>query len=558
MKRIACIIGVLALAMIVVAGAVFASSTPETKVAALARCNTYTFDSTKSYDPNNEKISIMWDLGDGTTSTDRIVTHTYEKAGDYTVTLTVKDTSGLKCDTAVTTQKVKINVPPVPSFTAAEAVCVGDTVTFDASATTDDTPGALTYAWDFGDGSTGEGKIVTHTYAKGGRYAARLTADDNAGTQCSVASVSKMVSVNGAPTVDAGPDIATCLKCCNKYTVKLCATGSDPDGDVLTYTWDFGDGTTGKGKCISHTYPKGGSYVARVTVDDGRGSPCSVASDTVNVRMNSQPKAVAGPDIVGCVGDAIAFDASASNDPDGDALKYMWDFGDGTTGEGMNASHVYQTGGSHKVGLTVDDGQGTECSKSSSGLKVTLNSPPVAMLAAVDAACAGTKINFDASGSKDPDNDTLKYTWDFGDGTVVEDGAKVSHLYKQGGSYMVKVTVDDRKGTPCSTAIATTPVKLNTPPVADAGPNTVCCMGETSVFDGSKSNDADGDRLTYRWDFGDGETADTAKATHVYKKGGVYRVSLTVDDNSGTPCSRSTSGFTAQVNETPVAVIDVR
>ena len=152
---------------------------------AVVQCDKFTFDATASYDPNNEKLSYLWDFGDGTTSTEPVVTHVYDKAGQYTVTLTVKDTSGLPCDTGVKTQVINVNKTPVPSFIGPESVCSGDTVTFDASATTDDNTENLTYAWDFGDGTTGEGKVVSKTYEKGGTYNVRLTANDNAGTPCS-------------------------------------------------------------------------------------------------------------------------------------------------------------------------------------------------------------------------------------------------------------------------------------------------------------------------------------------------------------------------------------
>jgi PKD repeat protein len=101
-------------------------------------------------------------------------------------------------------------------------------------------------------------------------------------------------------------------------------------------------------------------------------------------------------------------------------------------------------------------------------------------------------------------------------------------------------------------------VRINTPPVADAGPNHVCCLETVSEFDGSQSYDADGDNLTYTWDFGDGATGDGAKVTHVYKTIGKYLVTLTVNDNSGTSCDTATDSFTAVVNATPTSIIKVR
>ncbi|MCP4412087.1 MAG: PKD domain-containing protein, partial [Gammaproteobacteria bacterium] len=106
--------------------------------------------------------------------------------------------------------------------------------------------------------------------------------------------------------------------------------------------------------------------------------------------------------------------------------------------------------------------------------------------------------------------------------------------------------------------LAGTNVKVNTPPVADAGPNHVCCLETVSEFDGSKSFDADGDNLTYTWDFGDGNTGEGAQVTHVYTTIGKFVVTLTVNDNSGTRCDTATDSFTAVVNATPTSVIKIR
>ncbi len=523
------------------------------------KCNKFTFDATSSYDPNNEKLSFLWDFGDGTTSTEPVVTHIYEKGGQYNVTLTVQDSSGLTCDTSTTTQLVKVNTPPEPAFSAPESSCVGDEITFDASATKDDSPGNLSYAWDFGDGTSGEGKRVNKIFEKGGTYKVRLTVNDNAGTACSIETIQKMISINSSPIADAGEDMDLCLPAGQEYKITFDGSRSkDPDGDKLEYNWDFGDGVMGNAEKVTHVYKKGGSYTVVLSVNDGSESPCSSASDVIKVKLNKQPIAVAGENITVCVGTEIALDGSASKDPDGDALSYKWSFGDGMSAEGAKVKHSYAKSGSYRPVLEVDDGQGTKCSVATDSLSVFVNSGPTASLAKAEAACVGSRMDFDASNSSDPDNDGLRYSWDFGDGVTSEGGSKASHTYQKGGTYSVRVTVDDKRQTPCSIDSATTKVYVNTPPVANAGPNLVCCADEESDFDGSASSDADGDTLKYMWDFGDGDTAEGVKVKHVYKKGGNYRVVLRVEDNSGTHCNSSSSSFTARVNEQPVPVIKIK
>ena len=516
-------------------------------------CNKFTFDATQSYDPNNEELTYMWDFGDGTTSDKPVVTHVYEKAGEYKVTLTVKDNSGMKCDTSSTSQVVKVNTAPVVNFSAPAKVCANGEIQLDASATTDDTPDKLVYKWDLGDGTSAEGVKVTKAYKTGGKYRIKLTVDDNAGTACSVVSQEKTIIVNSAPTVNAGSDIEKCLSMSQDYKVSFNADGKDPDGDALKYTWDFGDGSTATGKSVTHTYAKGGSYTAKVTVDDGAGSACSIATSSAKVKLNKRPIADAGADQHACVGEEVAFDGSGSRAEGSDAT-YRWDFGDGNKGEGINATHAYKTGGKYQVKLVVDDGKGTGCSTAEDTAVALVNTKPTAVLADIQKTSVGKQVVFDASGSSDSDGDPLKYSWDFGNGVTKTGGVRETYIYQEGGKYEANVTVNDGRGSSCSSDSKVAEVIVNTPPVADAGPNLVCCIGTENVFDASFSKDADGDALSYAWDFGDGETAEGVKVKHTYNKSGNYTVTLKVSDGT----TVSTDTFSAKVNESPVSVIKVK
>jgi len=565
-KWVLCILAVVA--VLVVANFVFAdegavvSCPPKAKSNTCPvgpQCNEFTFDGTASYQPNREKLSYLWDFGDGTTSTEPVVTHKYQKSGKYTVSLTVKDASGLPCDTGATSQVVTVNMPPEPAFKAIESACAGDTVTFDASATSDDAPGKLTYAWDFGDSTKGEGKVVTKSYQRGGNYTVRLIVDDNEGSACSIASTEKRIAINANPVADAGNDLDLCFSPTQEMSVMLNAGNSrDPEGDKLSYNWDLGDGTKADGQTISHIYKRAGTYTAKVVVDDGRGTACSSGVDTVTIKLNKKPLAVAGKDAAICLGETVNFDGSASQAPEGSKLSYAWDFGDGSKGEGVKTSHTYEKEGNYKALLTVDDGKASRCSVSSSALNVSVNAAPEACLTNIPTACIGQSVTFDACCSKGKKGcgSCMNYTWDFGDGTTATTRCcSTTHAYSEGGTYTVTVKVDDGKGTPCSVDTATSSIKINTRPVAKLGADLACCQGIESTFDGSGSSDADGDSLTYLWDFGDGTTAEGVKVTHAYAKGGSYKVTLTVNDNSGTSCNTSAASMKVSVKGEPVAKI---
>jgi len=530
------------------------------KVVPELKCNKFTFDATSSYDVDKQKLSFLWDFGDGETSTEPVVTHIYEKGGEYTVTLTVTDDSGLPCDSAITSQKVYVNTPPVASFSAPELVCEGSTITLDASATRDDTPDKLTYMWNLGDGNRAEGKRVTHEYKKGGEYTITLTVDDNSGTACDLDSVQKQIRVNTAPVAVAGKDITMCLKSLDEdYVITLDGSASrDADGDALSYSWNLGDGSMAQGKKVTHTYAKSGVYKVTLTVDDGSGLACSSDSDNLTVNLNKPPVAVAGSDKKVCTGEIASFDGTSSRTEAGETLSYNWSFGDGEKATGARVTHTYNKGGKYTVVLTVDDGRNTPCSTSTDVIYAHVNGRPSADLEEVKNTCVGKKISFDASGSKDPDGDSLAYMWNFGDGTKEKGSSRMTHAYERGGNYNVSVTVDDGKDSPCSTSSDAISLKVNTPPSAAMKISKACCVDMEQKFDATSSSDPDGDSLTYAWDFGDGTTAQGARVTHTYTKPGTYKVILTVGDGSGTECSIDVAIDYIVVNAKPVPVIKIR
>lgn len=287
--------------------------------------------------------------------------------------------------------------------------------------------------------------------------------------------------------------------------------------------------------------------------------PCATSSDSITVTLNKQPAAVAGEDVLTDVASEISFDGSRSSSEDNVDLEYTWDFGDGTPKErGARVTHAYNKGGRYVVLLTVDDGKGKKCSSATDSLNVNVNTQPDAKLGAVKTVCVNSEVFFDASASRDPDENPLKYTWDFGDWTVVEGSSKTSHIYKEGGEYAVTVTVDDGVGTPSSKDSESIKVRVNRLPVADAGPNLVCCVNKVSEFDASASYDPDGNTLTYIWDFGDGTSARGKKTSHKYTKIGKYKVVLTVKDDSGTTCDTAVDSFEASVSDKPVSIMEVR
>lgn len=347
-------------------------------------CNTFTFDASSSYDPDKDLLTCQWNFGDGTSADGVRVTHTYDTPGDYQVTLKVTDTSGRVCGTSQAEQVVHVNLPPKAVLDApAGTMCAGAVASFSAAKSSGNPLSGrpMVYRWDFGDGTTGEGLGATHAYAKGGSYMVQLVVDDGRGTACSTDRAGALVRVNTPPVARANDAITMCAPAAAPLAVSLNAIESnDPDRDALTYRWDFGDGSTGEGLRAPHVYQRGGRYTATLTVDDGTGSTCSTAATTVPIHLNRGPQAVIGPAAGGCVGETMTLDAGRSSDPDGDALAYQWQLGEGKTAQGATAQFSPSTHGKFPVKLTVDDGSGMACAAASAETVVNVNAPPVARM----------------------------------------------------------------------------------------------------------------------------------------------------------------------------------
>jgi PKD repeat protein len=346
-------------------------------------CNTFEFDASASYDSDNEALTYRWDFGDGTTGEGIRARHTYATPGEYRVVLAVKDSSGTDCCESQAEQVLQVNVPPTAVLQAPASACVGSGIRLSATQSTGSQGASLSYRWDFGDGTTAEGMAVMHTYARGGTYHVKLLVDDNQGTSCSVSLATSSIRVNAPPIAMANDGITMCVDDPEQpLQATFSAAGSnDPDYDALSYRWDFGDGTMAEGSRVSHIYQRTGRYTAILAVDDGSGTTCSIATASVPVHLNRAPIAVAGPDIAGCPGEAMMFNAIGSSDPDGDLLTYQWDFGDDQIGKGSMVDHRYATSGNYQVTVTVDDGSGLTCGTSVAEFIADINTPPAAKMA---------------------------------------------------------------------------------------------------------------------------------------------------------------------------------
>jgi len=144
-------------------------------------------------------------------------------------------------------------------------------VTFSGSGSSDPDGTISNYSWSFGDGSGANGMVVDHTYTSAGQYTAVLTVTDNEGaTDTATVVITVAAAANQAPTADIS---AVPVNSASLLTMSFDASGSsDPDGSIVNYDWNFGDGNSGSGMTVSHEYTTAGQYTALLTVTDNDGA----------------------------------------------------------------------------------------------------------------------------------------------------------------------------------------------------------------------------------------------------------------------------------------------
>ncbi|MCF7875731.1 PKD domain-containing protein [Candidatus Bipolaricaulota bacterium] len=232
-------------------------------------------------------------------------------------------------------------------------------VTLDASNSADEDGIVDNFSWEFGDGTTGGGRIVEHTFSSPGEYTITLTVTDNDGA---TAEATNTVTVEESPPtakITAEPQEGEAPV---NVTFDL-SNSSDPDGVIEEYSLEFGDGETTSGtdllNVIEHEYSTDGEYEVTLEVTDDNGLS-STTTKTINVQKpppeNKLPSASISVDSQsGTAPLTVNFSAGDSSDPDGELVGYVWQFGDGESSSGENVSHKYDSAGNFTAKLTVTD-----------------------------------------------------------------------------------------------------------------------------------------------------------------------------------------------------------
>jgi len=311
-------------------------------------------------------------------------------------------------------------------------------ITFNSAVSYTGTKG-LTYAWTFGDGTGSSAQRPSHTYTMAGNYTVTLTVTDSDGI--SDADSIFMDVLNVRPIADAGGDKTVS----EGTTVTFDGSNSwDTSSDLplLTYEWDFGDGTattaSKDNKVLTHTYAEAGVFVVRLVVRDDDWTESNFALlESQLITVNGSATGNGTVTFTYITGGTS--DSNGTSDDNMTARDIYWDFGDGSYAQGANVTHTYAEDGVYIATLIITDAFGA---MSVHHILVTvLNSPPTADAGSDVSGYEDETLTFTGGGS-DPGGGPMTYSWAFGDGDVAT-GQNVTHSYPKQGTYTVTLTVMD-------------------------------------------------------------------------------------------------------------------
>ncbi|MAG91043.1 hypothetical protein CMO83_00025 [Candidatus Woesearchaeota archaeon] len=435
------------------------------------------------FDPDGDSVSISINWGDGSTTTggSSSASHTYNSAGTFFVTITATDSKGAVTQRSCGSILVKSTPPPnnppvINSCSSPSTIGVGNTAVISYSVTDPDgNPVTIRIDWGDGTTTTGGSSSATHTYTSTGTFTVTITATDSKGavTQgtCGSILVTTITPPNNPPVITSCTSPSTIIVG-NIATVNYVV--SDPDGDAVTITINWGDGTTTNGGAsgAQHIYTSTGTFPVTITATDSKGLITQRTCGTVNVISGpgSNPPVINScnsPSTVN-VGNTATITYSVS-DPDGDTVTISVNWGDGTTttGGSGSASHVYSTVGSFPVTITATDSKGAVTQRICGTVNVIAggNQPPV-----ISSCNTPSSITLGNSATisytiTDPNSDPITVSVAWGDGTTTTGGSSsATHTYTSTGTFTVTITASDGKGGVTTQTCGTITVTSTPPP----------------------------------------------------------------------------------------------
>jgi gliding motility-associated-like protein len=456
----------------------------------------------------------FWDFGNGATSTLKNPSTTYFLPGQYTVTLTVTNSSGV--NTKVQQNFIVVHGKPTVLFAGNDSLgCFPFPVNFtDLSIAS---PGTVNTAWvwDFGDGQQSSAQNTSNVYTNTGNYTVSLKVTNDKGCW-STFTKPAYIKIDGG--VEANFSSSQPTVCRLPVTINFTNASTGPG--VLSYQWLFGDGGTSTQQNPAHTYTAPGTYSVTLITKSSNGCVDTLRKTDLLILQNTVTSFTA-PDSV-CVGEGVNFTNTSSVA----AQQTAWNFGNGVFAFTTSGVYAYPAPGTYTVQLQQQYGHCTDSASKS----IKVRPKPVANFSADRTAFCQTPatVNFTSTSA-----DAVNYLWDFGDGTTSTQ-QNPTHTYTTYGGFNVTLVVTNDLG--CTDTLVRGQQGL--PYITVQKPNVVInqlptegCVPYTFNFSASVTSS---DPITsYLWDLGNGITSSAQNPSYTYTATGTHDISLAVTTASG-------------------------
>lgn len=420
----------------------------------------------------------------------------FSSPGIHDVSVIVTDTSG--CETLFGLGSVAVfSSNSSFNLTSAASLCVGDTVYFSALDPDNDS-----YSWDFNNVAMISGGVN----AKGVVQSAGMfdvTLETNSNGCISSTTQYDVYIVNQAVADFTYTQDNLCLPIAAQFT--------DLSSSPVSWSWDFGDGSTSSIQHPGHIYITDANTPVTLTITDINGCKASVSKANIDIFNASIELASA----FGCAPAPIGFSDGSQN-----AISWMWDFGDGTSDTIQSPTHVYTNDGTYDVSLIVLSADGCVDSIVSPAL-VNIDRVEAMFTSSVNNGCAPQPAYF-----SDNSYNAVSWHWNFGNGASSTQQNPVQ-VYYVGGNYSVELIVESALGC-VDTMISPSPLTIMGPHASFALQDPVICDGEELDFINNSQNAS-----SFAWLFGNGDSSTDSIPSYSYGSSGNYEISLIATDANG-------------------------
>lgn len=453
--------------------------------------------------------NYYWDFGNNNPAGGpslSFFTAAYGTSGLYTVSLVTTDIYGCR-DTVTKPDYIRVSGPTV-NFSATNVNgCKGLTTTFNDLSQDDGIQPIVSWFWDFGDGTVQNfsGGPFQHTYNNAGTYTVKLVVRDAGGCRDSLTINNLIIATDPKAQFISADTLA-----CPGSTVNFLDQST-----AINYTsqWTFGDGNGSASQSPTHSYSATGLYAVKLKITDQYN--CSDSITKPNYIRVDRP--VANYTLSDSISSCAPFEVVFTNTSQY-YNNFLWNLGGGMS-TAVSPTQYYFNPGTYQTWLAITSPGGcTDTAFRTIQVYDTI----------------GTRITYQPLNGCKPllvdlqafTNGPVSYTWDLGDGTIVNTPSdSLLHIYNFFGDFVPKVILTDPSGCVIPVTGPDTIRIIGVTAKFGLDKTLLCDSGRIQMLDSTTFNDS---LVLYTWNFGDGNTSNLQQPAHTYTAPGFYTVSLTV------------------------------